>query len=188
MKAVVALDKILGIMRNDLGCAKPEFIPSIDVISPLAVIVSDIQFSRDIHSKKLFRLYWNLVFALYLSGAPESKSSRLVREWRDSHRNDGEQLPEVIRTFGFSSDELDDANKNASIYKGVMTMIIAEGARDFGVKRQALRESRDMDVEDHHIYPQQFLRNYGIKGNLANSVLIRTPIFAPTNRAISSDA
>ena len=62
MRAVVALDKILGIMRNDLGCVKPEFIPSIDVISPLAVIVSEMHFSRDLHFKKLHRLYWNLVF------------------------------------------------------------------------------------------------------------------------------
>ncbi len=74
LKAVVALDKILGFMRRDLGCVTPEFIPSIDVISPLAVIVSDMHFSRDLHAKKLFRLYWNLVFSLYLSGAPESKT------------------------------------------------------------------------------------------------------------------
>lgn len=188
LKAVVALDKILGLMRSDFGCTKPEFIPSIDVLSPLAVIVSDIRFSRDLHSKKLLKLYWNLVFSLYLSGAPETKSSRIVREWREAYRDSDSQLPEVIRNFSFSPDSLDDANKNSSTYKGVLTMIIAEGARDFGIKRAPLRDSRDADVEDHHIYPQQFLRTFNIKGFPANSVLNRTPIFASTNRAISADA
>ena len=175
-------------MRSDFGCTKPEFIPSIDVLSPLAVIVSDIRFSRDLHSKRLFRLYWNLVFSLYLSGAPETKSSRIVREWREAYRDSDSQLPEVIRNFSFSPDSLDDANKNSSTYKGVLTMIVAEGARDFGIRRLALRDTRDADVEDHHIYPQQFLRTFNIKGFFANSVLNRTPILASTNRAISADA
>jgi hypothetical protein len=40
--AVSALDRMLGIMRSDFGCVKVEFIPSMDIISPLSVILSDI--------------------------------------------------------------------------------------------------------------------------------------------------
>ena len=186
--AVVALDKILGYMRHDFGCAKAEFIPSIDIISPLAIIVSDMQFSRELHLKRLSRLYWNLVFSLYLSGAPETKSSRIVREWREGYRDNADLVPEVIRIFGFSADELDDATKASGIYKGVMTLIISQGARDFGAKRTPIRDRSGTDIEDHHIYPQQFLRNYNIKGYPANSILNRTPILADTNRIISSNA
>ncbi len=123
-----------------------------------------------------------------INGQSQAKSSRIVREWREFYRDDDSQLPECMKNFGFSPDELDDASKNGAIYKGVITMIIAEGARDFGQKRTTLRDVRDLDVEDHHIYPQQFLRGFGIKGYAANSVLNRTPILGSTNRAISADA
>jgi hypothetical protein len=188
--AVMALDKMLGVLRSDFGCVRPDLVPSTDVISPLALIYSDVHFSRDLHFKKFKRLYWNLVFSLYLSGAPETKSSRLVREWRseDGYRDSNDSLPEAIRTFNFSPDDIDEATRASAVYRGLLTLLIANGARDFGERRPVLRDLRDGKIEDHHIYPQQFLRNYGIKGYAANGILNRTPILEKTNRQISSDA
>lgn len=187
-RAVVALDKMLGILRNDFGCVKPEFIPSIDIITPLALIVGDVRFSRDTHFRRFARLYWNLVFSSYLSGAPETKSARIVREWRQEYMENEEALPEVIRTFGFSADEMDEATRASVIYKGTMCLLISRGARDFGPQHTYIKEISPKDVEDHHIYPQQFLRNYGIKGYIANSILNRTPLLASTNRSISANS
>jgi hypothetical protein len=44
------------------------------------------------------------------------------------------------------------------------------------------------NIEDHHIFPQQFLRNSDIKGYMANGILNRTPIYGNTSRAIGSTA
>ncbi|WP_082171521.1 GmrSD restriction endonuclease domain-containing protein [Methylobacterium indicum] len=190
-KSVSALDKILGIMRHEFGCIKYEFIPSIDVVSPLSIMVSDVRFSRERHFAKLSRLYWNLVFSLYLSGAPETKSARLVREWRqdNGYRDNDEALPEVIRTFGFSPEEIDDATKTSTIYRGIITLLISNGARDFGIGNALLKDVKEPNIiEDHHIYPQQFLRNFGIKGYGANAILNRTPILSETNKMIGAEA
>ena len=56
-RAVLALDKMLGLLKSDFGCAKAEFIPSIDIITPLSLIVSDVRWSRAAHFPKLSRLY-----------------------------------------------------------------------------------------------------------------------------------
>ena len=188
--AVSALDKILGIMRNDFGCVKPEFIPSIDIITPLALIVSDVRFSREQHFRRLARLYWNLVFSSYLSGAPETKSARIVREWRQEggFMEHPDALPEVIRTFGFSADEMDEATRASVVYKGTMSLLVARGATDFGKNRILIKGVGQKDIEDHHIFPQQYLKTSGIKGYAANSILNRTPICANTNRSIGADA
>jgi hypothetical protein len=189
-RAVVALDKMLGMLRTDFGCVKPEYIPSIDIITPMALIVSDVRFARDVHFQRFARLYWNLVFSSYLSGAPETKSARIVREWsqKGGYMDNEEALPEAIRTFGFSADEMDEATRASVVYKGTMSLLIARGARDLGRDRTLIKAIPPKDVEDHHIYPQQFLRNYGIKGYIANSILNRTPLLALTNRAISANA
>ena len=186
--AVASLDKTLGIMRSEFGCAKIDFIPSMDIISPLSVIISDIRFNRQQHFKELKRLYWNLVFSLYLSGAPESKSAKIVREWREMvHEKNGEMHAEAIRVFSLGLDDMRDATKASAIYKGVISLLIAEGARDFGKARRPLNNP-NAEIEDHHIFPQQFLRNSDIKGYMANGILNRTPLYADTNRAISSSA
>ena len=183
--AVSALDRMLGVMRNEFGCRKLEFIPSMDIISPLSVILSDIRFSKHRHHVMFKKLYGNLVFSLYLSGAPESKSARVVREWRDGGAGNDETGYEAVRSFSFASEDMREATKASGVYKGVISLIIAEGARDFSGSRRPLNFS-GAELEDHHIYPQQFLRNIDIKGYLANGLLNRTPIYADTNRAISS--
>ena len=99
-----------------------------------------------------------------------------------------ETLPEAIRTFGFSADELDEATRASAIYKGLISLLVARGAKDFAPPRSHLRSAPGKEIEDHHIFPQQFLKNNGIKGYAANSILNRTPILASTNRAISADA
>jgi hypothetical protein len=189
--AVAALDLFLGYLRHDFGCIRADMISSTDVIAPPSIITSDMQFSREIHMPRLTRLYWTLVFSLYLSGAPDTKSARIVREWfggeEAGYRDDADALPEAIRQFALSVEDLDEATKASAVYKGVMTLLISRGARDFGRERHILKEMSGSAIEDHHIFPQQFLRNHGIKGYIANSILNRTPILQETNRAISSD-
>ena len=186
--AVSALDKMLGIMRTEFGCAKFEFVPSMDIISPLSVILSDIQFNRSQHFAAFKRLYWNLVFSLFLSGAPESKSAKIVREWREMAQDLNREISaEAIRTFSLTPEDMRDATKASALYKGVISLLIAEGVRDFGTGHRPVN-SPNAEIEDHHIFPQQFLRNSDIKGYMANGILNRTPIYGSINRAIGSTA
>ena len=186
--AVAALDKMLGVMRADFGCVKFEFIPSMDIISPLCVILFDIKFNRYEHFEDFKKLYWNLVFSLYLSSAPESKSSRIVREWRESVFDARDQLnAEALRMFSLVPDDMREATRASAVYKGIISLIIANGARDFGQNYTKLSGPR-LSIDDHHIFPQQFLKNCDIKGYIANGILNRTPLITETNQKIGSDA
>src|SRR5690606_31908956 len=44
------------------------------------------------------------------------------------------------------------------------------------------------ELEDHHVFPQRFLYNNGIKGTRANGILNRIPMSASTNKKIGSQA
>lgn len=124
----------------------------------------------------------------FLSGAPESKSAKIVREWREMvHDLNGEISAEAIRTFSLTPEDMRDATKASAIYKGVISLLIAEGVRDFGMGHRPVNNP-NAQIEDHHIFPQQFLRNGDIKGYMANGILNRTPIYGDTNRAIGSTA
>jgi hypothetical protein len=69
-----------------------------------------------------------------------------------------------------------------SVYRGVMNLVAINGARDF--------QSNDAiafhELEDHHIFPQAFLRDeFGLKGDEVNTILNKTLITAAANRRIS---
>ncbi|MCX8254510.1 hypothetical protein RHAL1_03741 [Beijerinckiaceae bacterium RH AL1] len=186
--AISAMDRMLGLMKDEMGCLKREFLPSVDAIAPLAIILGDLNFNRAAHMDAFKKVYWCIVFSQYLSGAPESKSARLLREWKDVYWNKTAREDDFLRSFAFTIDEITDATRASAVYKGIMTLLIARGARDFSPKLQELRGARNKVIEDHHIFPQQFLRTFDIKGARANGILNRTPIFADTNRYISSTA
>jgi hypothetical protein len=121
-------------------------------------------------------------------GAPESKSAKIVREWREMvHESNGKINAEAMRVFSLAPEDMREATKASAIYKGVISLLIAEGVRDFGKGRRPV-SSPGANIEDHHIFPQQFLRNSDIKGYMANGILNRTPIYGNTSRAIGSTA
>lgn len=187
--AVAALDRALRIMINFFGVKSIENIPSMDVIAPLAVISASHGFQIDIHREKLEEWYWCIAFGQYLSGAPESKIARTIREWikRDGgwlHSDD--KAPEAVQDFSFRRSSLDDSTKQSAVYKGVLALILTNNPYDIGLERKPLRDLPSSEIQDHHIFPQKFLNQHGIKGVRANSILNRMPIWAKTNVEIGA--
>ena len=107
--------------------------------------------------------------------------------------NDVMGQPSLNRTVNaafFSSTRLLTMQSRLSAaYKGVMALLYKEHCRDFMNDTtidlvNSMVESPDI----HHIFPQKYCENNGIKRQKYNSIVNKTPILPETNRAIGGDA
>ena len=187
--AVEGLERALEVLYERYGAITSDWIPSTDIITPLAVILVDPRFGAR-HYPHLDKWYWRSVFGQYFRGAPETKISRSVREIQapSGWLSDGGDEPDAVTNFQFTSSSIDEATKNTTVYKGLMTLMISKSPYDIGLERRRLRDLAETDVHDHHIFPQKFLKDNGIKGVEANQILNRMPIWRTTNERISSYA
>lgn len=187
--AVEGLERALEALHTRYGSLTAEWIPSTDIITPLAVILVDPRFKSE-HHMLLEKWYWRSIFGQYFRGAPETKIARSVREIlaHDGWLGDGTVDPDAVLSYQFPSSSIDEATKNTTVYKGLMTLMISRNAYDLGYERKPLRELPESEVHDHHVFPQKFLKDNGIKGVEANQILNRMPIWKTTNERISSYA
>lgn len=138
---------------------------------------------------KLVRWYWCGVFGeLYNSGL----ESRLAKD-----------LPQVLHWIQFCDSEPDtitDANfapnrllrlytRRSAAYKGLSALLLRDRGCDFltGVDIDTLIHFGD-SIDIHHVFPRQWCENNGIKAELYDSVINKTPLSARTNKIISSNA
>lgn len=191
MYAVDALDRALELMATRYGCCGEKFIPLLDMVAPMAMIISDHRFSHTNDYVRLDKWYWRCVFSQYYVSSTETKIQRTVRQWLG---DDGwlvrpESLPDSVKEFVYRPSILEDVSRiDNAIYRGVFSLILARNARDWGPERKLIRDAPWEDIEDHHIYPKRFLAPYGIKGEAANNIVNRTPLLRRTNAAINNDA
>lgn len=188
--AIAALNKACHLLCRRFGCFNADFIPTMDIVSALAMIVADKRFSLERHGDRLDQWYWSCVFGSYFSGAPESKIARTVREWKEpgGWLDDGHHEPTAVANFAFRPSLMDLAQKNSVIYKGLITLMLSRSPFDIGPDRVGLSFDKRAELNDHHIFPLSFLKNYGIKGYPANQIANRMPMLQETNLRISADA
>ncbi|MBU42053.1 MAG: hypothetical protein CMN76_02445, partial [Spirochaetaceae bacterium] len=77
----------------------------------------------------------------------------------------------------------------SAAYKGLNTLVLREGAKDF-FHKATVQELIDDDIslDIHHIFPRAWCDNNGIQANRYNSIINKTPISAKTNRMIGGHA
>jgi hypothetical protein len=141
----------------------------------------------------LDKWYWRSVFSQYFISATETKTQRTVRQWLSREGNKDGWLvnpnnePDGVRDFSFRTSILDDVSRiDNAVYRGVISLLLSRKIRDFGPNRKTLASVPWEEIEDHHIYPKQFLGPYGIKGNRVNNIANRTPLTRTTNGAIGN--
>lgn len=193
--AVDALERALNVLADRFGCLGLRFIPFVDIVAPLALILASDAF-QDTRAQweKITRWYWRCVFSQYFSGAADSKAAKTVKEWLGNGTSQGwlvsdEKPPESYRDFAYRHTLLDDVSRvDGALYRGVMSMLLAADATDWSTDGRPLRRVDWQSIQDHHIYPVQFLNPYNIKGNAVNNIANRTPILVSTNQAIGKSA
>ncbi len=159
-------------------------------IIPLAAILADVgeAWEHDAKRAMLVRWYWNGVFGELYGSAVDTRIARDFMEvpaWLK-----GGPEPSTVNETQFRADRLKTMRiRLSAAYKGVNALLMKEGAQDF-------RSGQKFDhtvffgeyVDIHHIFPQDWCKKRGIKPNVFDSIINKTPLSYKTNRIIGGVA
>lgn len=159
-------------------------------IVPLAAILADVgdAWEHETNRAKLVRWYWNGVFGELYGSAVETRIARDFIEvpiWLK-----GGAEPSTVSETIFRADRLKTMRMRLSAaYKGVNALLMKEGAQDF-------RSGQKFDhtvffgenVDIHHIFPQDWCKKQGVKPEVFDSIINKTPLSFRTNRIIGGVA
>lgn len=192
-KVVLGLATGLEILRDDCKVMLPKWVPYHTMLPPLAALLARSGIPKTAEAgaqrEKLKRWFWCSVFGQTYESAPNSRSAKDVTEllpWLA-----GGAAPESVETFGFDPRSLRDVTpRQRSIYRGVISLILGKGARDFHT--QAVITGKlmaDEGIDDHHVFPAAYLERHGVtSARTRDCVLNRTLIDRTTNQMISDRA
>lgn len=183
-----ALERIIAVNPDGFGVFDPRWQPYSTLVPALAALLERADADHLGHQAYLDIKcwYWGSVFLERYAGAVESTTYRDAMDLlkrQDDASHDPEVFADIRRGIlenaGFSLRSVARIN---SVYRGVMNLVAINGARDF--------QNNDgisfHDLEDHHIFPQAYLRDeFGLKGDAVNTILNKTLITAGANRKIS---
>ena len=197
-RAAAAMERALQLVetvdKDGFGVFDPKWLPGYGLLPVLAALRAEIDDRKlgEEPRRQLRRWYWCSVFLNRFSSAVDSKSRKDYREFLDHWLKDGPEpalLGEARARIGAPGYSVSDAASYASaIYSGVFCLLALRGARDwqFGETIQLHQ------LEDHHIFPQNYLKTHGYSGRgdkgAINSIVNRTLISATSNQRIKDKA
>ena len=139
--------------------------------------------------KKLSRWYWCGVFGEMYGGANETRYANDVTgvmAWVDGSTDEPDT---VARAYFHPTRLLTLQSRQSAAYKGVMALILQQGAVDFmsgAAMDFAYYNNNPVDI--HHVFPKDYCTRQGHPKRKWNSVVNKTPIAARTNRVLKGDA
>ncbi len=180
----------LEILRDDCGVVLPQWLPYYPIVIPAAAALASVESAKGTEvgkiRQRLTRWFWCSCFGQAYENAPNSQA---VQDYTELRRwfADGEP-PKSVREFRFDPATLRDTTvRQRAVYRGVMALILRNGARDFYANQPitaALVHSRSID--DHHVFPGGYLaeKRPDVSPTLRDCVLNRTLIDKDTNLRI----
>lgn len=190
LAAVDALETAIKRLKHpqEFGVTNAAYLPYVSILPVFAAILTLIErlpAEERLNGGRKFRhWYWASIFTNRYSGSVESTSARDFQDVRDwLEKNEAE--PPVIGEFKTKLASLDlrpEIKRGASIYNAIFNLLVIQGARDWITGNVPQPD----ELQDHHIVPA----SWGLKhlpGQLANTILNRTPLTAVTNRDVIRD-
>jgi hypothetical protein len=157
---------------------------------PLAAILAELgpNWENDAVRKLLAQWYWCGVFGELYGSAVES---RFALDIRDVPRwITGGPVPQTIERADLREERLRTLRTRLSAaYKGVHALLMRCGAEDFR-SGQPFDQTVffDENVDIHHVFPEAWCKPQGIKPEVYNAIINKTPLSARTNRIIGGVA
>lgn len=137
-------------IEKQYGAHDKAWIPYTTMIVPLAVLLHWLKEMRagEEAYRKVDRWYWASVFTQRYDSAVDTKSYQDVRDVI-SWITEGTE-PDWLRRAIADAVDLSVAERRSAVYRGVMCLILREGARDFLTGQQANLNT----CQDDHIFPR----------------------------------
>lgn len=158
---------------------------------PLAAIFTELgdEAEHTAVRSRLARWYWCGVFGELYGSAAESRFAKDILEVPNWARGHGPE-PTTVRDGVLRADRLSTMwSRLSAAYKGIHALLMQKGARDFR-SGQTFDDTLFFDeaVDIHHIFPQAWCKNQGIKSDVFDTVINKTPLGYRTNRIIGGVA
>jgi hypothetical protein len=156
-------------------------------IVPLAAVLTRLK-ERWLEPKiydKLSKWFWCGVLGELYGGAVETRVANDLEELLAWFEND-ESMPRTVYEANFQPNRLQTLrSRNSAAYKGLNILVLREGARDFFWKAEVQElDTEDVNLDIHHIFPQEWCRTKGIDRKVFDSIVNKTPISYKANRMI----
>ena len=138
---------------------------------------------------KLSRWYWCGVFGELYGGAVETRVANDLEDitaWIADEQGE----PRTVYDAAFQPGRLLTLRSRLSAaYKGLNTLILREGSRDFFWKATIQElDHEEVALDIHHIFPKVWCEAQGIKPAVFNAIVNKTPISYKANRMIGGRA
>jgi hypothetical protein len=182
----------LTLLRERCGVVVPYWLPSHQLLIPLAAILTKLGSvygpAMGAALNRIVQWYWCSLFGQTYDLAPNTRAANdlgAVLAWIE-----GGEAPEAVRSFQFDTMALDEITPNQrALYKGLIGLVLRRVPRDFHTGQPLTGEIiLDRHVDDHHVFPDNFLKKQCVEPRLRNSILNRTLIDRTTNQVISDRA
>ena len=158
-------------------------------LSVVCTILGNDLFNASV-KKKIKQWYWCGVFGELYGSANETRYALDVPQLINWINNDYSELPKTIQDCNFSSMRLLSLQtKNSAAYKGIMGIIMQNGAKDWiNGTEMSITNYIEERSDIHHIFPQDYCEKNNYDKKKWNSIINKTPIFFSTNRYIGGVA
>lgn len=168
----------------------PRDLPYRTQIVPLAAILTLLG-ERWLEPKvfaKLARWFWCGVLGELYGGAVETRIANDLQEVLSWIADDNNPEPRTIIEAIFQPSRLLTLrSRNSAAYKGLNTLILRDGAKDFfwNATIQEL-DHEEVALDIHHIFPKAWCEQRGIKPATFNAMVNKTPVSYKANRMIGA--
>lgn len=193
-RIVEGYSKALEYLQEACGVITPKWLPYAAIPIPMAAVLAKTSSlvgpQVGANQLKLTRWYWCSVLNQTYENPPNSQAAKdfvELQEWLSGGRE-----PSAVSNF--NPDEVGDlrqvTSRQRALYKGLMGLIIQNGAKDFHTLETITGEvMRARQIDDHHIFPDAYLRGEKQKypPNAGDHILNRTLIDSETNKRIGKN-
>ena len=156
--------------QGGYGAFKNNLIPYTTMLVPLAVLLEAVEThkgGKEMYDK-LDKWYWASVFTQRYDSAADTKTYQDVREikcWLE-----GGNPPEWLTNLSVDRIDVDVDEPRSAVYRGLMCLIVLEGAKDFITGQPANLN----ECDDDHIFPRAKFKNERNIDSILNRTLIST--------------
>lgn len=138
---------------------------------------------------KLARWFWSVTLGELYGSSTDSQMARDVPELVEWIVGSGRE-PRALDDAMFQLDRLRSLRtRQSAAYKGLHALLMHKGCRDFITGRETDIMTYFNDrIDIHHIFPQAWCKSQGIKPEVYNSIINKTPLSRDSNIVIGDDA